>query len=108
MPDKSGVSARETLEGLLSRRLSDKARAEIEADLCGPPMPGAAAYLWEWFLELHDARPAGGMGGPASITYGDILAWCRLRGIRLAPWETAVLTALDRQFRKAMASRDKA
>ncbi|NKC30203.1 phage tail assembly chaperone [Falsiroseomonas selenitidurans] len=103
MPDKNGVSARETLEGLLARRLSDKARAEVEADLQGPPLPAAGAYLWDWFLELHDARPAGGMGGPASLTYADIQAWCGLRGVRLAPWETAALTALDRAFRRAMA-----
>ncbi|MDP3417849.1 hypothetical protein [Falsiroseomonas sp.] len=103
MPDKAGVSARETLQGLLSRNLSDKARAEVEADLYGPPLPPAAAYLWEWFLELHEARGAGGMGGPAAITYQDIQAWTGLRGIRLAPWETSVLTMLDRVFRQAMA-----
>ena len=106
MPDKNGVSGREVLEGLLARQLSPKARAETEADLYGPPLPAAGTYLWEWFLELHDARAAGGMGGPAAITYGDIRYWCDLRGIRLAPWETAVLTTLDREFRRAMAKRD--
>lgn len=43
--------------------------------------------------------------GLAAITYPDIEAWCRLRGIRLAPWETAMLTALDRAYRTAMAKR---
>jgi hypothetical protein len=84
--------------------LADQRRAELEAELHGPPLPPAAAYLWGWWSELHEARGAGGMG-LAAITYPDIEAWCRLRGIRLAPWETAMLTALDRAYRTAMAKR---
>jgi len=78
--------------------LADQRRAELEDELYGPPLSPAAAYLWGWWIELHEARGAGGMG-IAAITYPDIDAWGRLRGITLVPWECAVLTAIDRAYR---------
>jgi hypothetical protein len=68
--------------------------AKYAAELSGPECPEEARYLWAWFMELHRARPQGGMG-PGAIGYPDIQAWCGLRGVRLAPWEVEVLTALD-------------
>ncbi|WP_424813570.1 phage tail assembly chaperone [Roseococcus sp. YIM B11640] len=68
-------------------------RERAEEELSGPPKPEAAAYLWDWFLEMHRAR-GGGMG-PAAITHQDIEAWGRLKGVRLAPWELEAIQALD-------------
>lgn len=78
---------------MLKRATKPAARAEYEAELTGPPIPPALEYLWGWFHELHRTR-SGGMG-PGAIAYPDILAWCRLRGVRLAPWEVEIITALD-------------
>ena len=83
---------------MLKRDLKPARRTEIEAELAGPPMPAAGEHLWEWFLELNAARGAGGMA-MAAITYPDIAAWSALRGIRPAPWEVEILTALDRALR---------
>lgn len=66
-------------------------------------MPRAAAYLWEWFLELSAARAAGGFG-PAAITYPDIFAWSQLTGRAPAPWEVALLKQLDAVFIQVMAA----
>lgn len=94
---------RTTLEGMLGRNLRPKARAEIEAELYGgSPLFPEAEYLWLWWCELNDARAAPTMTGPAAITYPDMDAWCRLRGIRLAPWEVATLAELDRKFRSVV------
>ncbi len=93
------------LEGLLARAKTDERRTAIEADLSGPPLPPAGAYLWTWFNELNLARPSGGMG-VAAITYPDIEAWCRLLRRKPAPWEIDILKGIDGAFIRVMSQRD--
>jgi len=92
------------LEGLLSRARTDQRRAELEAELSGPPLPSAAWYLWRWFQELHCQRGATGFG-PAALTYPDLLAWSTLTARTPAPWEVEVLCALDRCWREVQAEK---
>lgn len=101
--DKDGVSERETLEGLRERAAkaarrgdaaAQKRLAEFEEDLRMPPFPEALRYLWTAFLTLR-RRVSPSMGGPAVISLPDIMAYCQLYRIRLAPWEVETLTMLD-------------
>lgn len=51
-------------------------------------------YLWRWFGELEGSRPiVDGMMLPIPAT--EYLAWTRLAGVRLRPWEVSVLRAID-------------
>jgi hypothetical protein len=72
------------------------------AELAGPGCPPGALHLWGWFLELNRRRPVGGMG-PGSIGHQDILAWCALRGVRLAPWELDALDDVEQAWFAAQA-----
>lgn len=55
------------------------------------------AYLWGWFLELSMARSIG-MDGPNPISFPDIDAWSRLRGVRLNQWELSAIRHLDQML----------
>jgi hypothetical protein len=52
--------------------------------------------VWDWFQELSCTAPATGMGA-GGITHQQILAWCRLRRVRLLPLELDWLFMLDLQ-----------
>lgn len=52
------------------------------------------AYLWGWFLELHNGRGAG-FSTLNPITYTDIEAWSRLSGNELQAWEVKAIKAID-------------
>lgn len=86
---------------MLERVRSQEKREEIEADLMGPPLPLAGAYLFGWFIELSNARGPGALG-PAPITYPDIDAWSRLTRRAPAPWEVRVIKALDGAYLRVM------
>lgn len=59
-----------------------------------PELPPAVAYLWRAFTRIRRRR--GGNGFSASpIEWGDIDAFMRLSGVRLAPWEVEVIEDLD-------------
>lgn len=85
---------RETFEGLLQRAKTPEKRAEYEAELAVPEIPRGAEYLWKIFMRLHARRQSTGMG-PARISWGELADFQRLTGMRLAPWEVAILEQLD-------------
>lgn len=65
-----------------------------EADLEGPDFPDVVGYLWDYFMELHAARPVGAMGaGP--LTFEGIKAWSDLTHRELSPWEVKALKDID-------------
>ena len=51
--------------------------------LDGPPLPVAARHLWSWFVELNAGRSWIGFR-PAALSYTEIDAWVRLKGLTLA------------------------
>jgi hypothetical protein len=69
------------------------AGATPDPRLAGRP-PAAAAALWDAFLSLNAARPAG--LAPSAITPADMLAWQQLHGVRFTAWEVDTLQAMDR------------
>lgn len=62
-----------------------------------PNLPAGSAVLWRAFAELSSAR---GMDatGPASITFSEIEAWCRLSRTPLAPHHVETIRAMDAAF----------
>jgi hypothetical protein len=101
MPDKDGVTYRETIRTLLDRVRRSGGRpervAELEAELSAPPLPAALAYLWATFCRLATRRSSNGWG-PNLITYLEIDAFQRVTGFRFAPWEIELIETLDRMF----------
>lgn len=65
-----------------------------------PALPDGCGPLWRDFMELHNAR-AWGMGGPMPISFVEIDAWQRVRGVRLAAWEIAAVKAGDAAYMRA-------
>ena len=59
-----------------------------------PTFPEDLLYLWEWFIDLGNARPQG-YAGPAPISFSEIKAWSELMGIKLSGWEVEALKDLD-------------
>lgn len=56
--------------------------------------PALLAHIWQWFLELNQARQYSEMGA-MSITFSEILAWSTLSGVSPEPYEVRVLKQLD-------------
>ena len=54
-------------------------------------------YIWAVFLQLHSARSSNGYSANP-IPYSEIVAWCALTRVRLAPWEIATLRSVDLAF----------
>lgn len=76
------------------------------AELDGPDLPEAIAYVWGWYLELDAARSGNGWA-PNPLGYGEIAAWAKLTGRRPTRFEVAVLRALDGVFFRQV-SKDRA
>ena len=66
-------------------------------DLIEPPLPGALAHVWHWFLELSAARGSTGFG-PAPIGYRDMADWSRMTGAQPTPFEVGLLREIDLQY----------
>lgn len=66
-----------------------------------PPLPPALAYLWAWFADLDESRPAG--MGLAALSWADIAAYFSLHRIKPQPWEVETLRRIDRAYRKCCA-----
>jgi hypothetical protein len=92
-----GETTRAHLEAVATR-MKGAAAEDARAKLTPPPMPPELAYLWEWWIELHAARPESAHG-IAPFTYGELAAWSRLTGVEPTAWETATLLTLDRVYR---------
>lgn len=63
----------------------------------GPRPPAGCGPLWRDFMELHNSR-SWGEGGPKPISFVELDAWQRVRGVRLAAWEIAAVRAADAGF----------
>ena len=61
-----------------------------------PPVafPAGLEYLWRWFQEVEAGRSYAD-GVPLPIPSSEYLAWARLGGVHLRPWEVQTLRALD-------------
>ncbi|WP_430515437.1 phage tail assembly chaperone [Aureimonas ureilytica] len=102
---ETGVSHRETIEGLLKRARTPEKREELESELHSDALPLAGRYLWDIFTRLHNRRSSGGFG-VSPITWPDIDAFVRLTRSALSPWEIEVIEDCDAAFLGAIAKRD--
>lgn len=55
--------------------------------------PEVVAHIWGWFWELDSGRQTG--MGISLLSYSEIEAWSRLRGVRLDPFELRAIKAMD-------------
>lgn len=62
----------------------------------GPEIPYAGLRVWGLFLKLHEQRGTG--FGPCPISYRDMVAFARISGEAIRPWEAEIIRALDREF----------
>jgi len=65
--------------------------------LVAPEFPDIISHLWEWFIELHNARPRTGMGA-SPIAYSEIVAWSSLTRVTPSPWEVGIIKKIDSMF----------
>lgn len=70
-----------------------------------PEFPEGLELLWSDFLELHSSRGSTGTG-PARITFADIEAWQRIRGVTLLPWEVDCIRKADDGFMHSLRGKD--
>lgn len=76
---------------------SGSSAAQAELDAAAAADAGPAAYLWDWFLELHSARTSSGFG-PAPIGFAELAAWARLTRRTPSAFEVMALRALDHVY----------
>lgn len=78
----------------MKRARSPERAAEIQSELELPPFPEELRYLWQAFVRLRNRLSGNGMG-PCRIGLQDLDAFDRLSGMRLTPWEFAIIEQLD-------------
>ena len=54
----------------------------------------ALGYIWQAYIRLRRRTPVG-FSGPQPITFADLDAFVRHGGLRLAPWEIAIIEQID-------------
>lgn len=59
-------------------------------------LPECALHVWQWYHELSSTRQCG--MSINAISYFEIDAWSRLKGIRLYGWELDCITGIDQAF----------
>lgn len=64
--------------------------------MTAPPLDPACAYLWNIWVELHQARGYG--MAPNPISWLDLDAYARLTDERFLPWEARAVRAVDEAF----------
>jgi hypothetical protein len=60
-----------------------------------PPLK-TGEYLIGYLFEVGPTMAAGGYPGP--ITNTELVSWCELTGIQLAPWESRMLRRLSHEY----------
>lgn len=71
-------------------------------------LPAGCGLLWRDFCELHRTRPrVGHNAAPAAISYQDIDAMQRVRGIDLQAWEVEAIRAADMAYFEHLAEGSK-
>lgn len=96
-PAAGGGALRDHLEQV-ARQTGKQPRQLAEE----PELWAAAEHIWEWFLELHAARPTA--LGPQPISYGEIAAWATVNRLSPQLWELDALRAVDGSWRSALAA----
>jgi hypothetical protein len=91
-PQKDGAAYRAHLDK--AAKMSGPIAAQARAELKGPPLPEACAYVWTWFIELNAARAAG-FSGATPLGFPEIEAWARATGRQLRRLELQWIKALD-------------
>ena len=91
MPD--GLTQRDHLQAYA------QSCGETPPDLILPPIPSGLELIWDIFLQLHHMRGSG--MGPNAIGASDLLAYQRINGIELNPWELDCIYALDQVAQQA-------
>lgn len=81
----------------MNRARTDERRAELEVELRLPDFPEPVRYLWDKFHTIR-AQTTGNGFGPGPIGWGALDSFVRLSGVRLAPWEVEIITALDQAW----------
>ena len=97
--DDSGATLRSVLISQMERAEArgDFAKADALAEhAAGPGMPAGGGYLWSIYESLLDEREYAGMGQPVPLRAASIIAWCRLYGRRMSPWDAETIKAMDR------------
>lgn len=51
------------------------------------------AYIWDWFVELHNTRQSGFSANP--INFQEIESFCRMSGALIPYWELSVIRKID-------------
>ena len=69
------------------------AQEELDRTTC----PEGVEHVYGWFLELS-ARRGFGPGGAFALSFADIDAWQRVRGVTLLARELEWILALDRRW----------
>lgn len=72
-----------------------------------PAQPKGTEQLWRDFLELHDSRGSTGWGA-ARITFNDLFAWQKVRGVMLEAWEVDLIRKADNLWMSEFAPKPKA
>ncbi|WP_446718056.1 phage tail assembly chaperone [Cupriavidus sp. OTU4054] len=85
---KDGSTVRENLESV-ARQTGRRPEG-----LDGPALPAAGFQVWQWFMDLNSARPAGLALSP--ISFSDMKAFFDLIGERPEGWQLAAIRRLDR------------
>ena len=67
------------------------------AELDVADLPVEVAYIWEYFVRLNTKRTNGGMA-PNPISDEQVLAWQTRHRIRLDPFESGCIDALDQVY----------
>ena len=60
-----------------------------------PELPASCFNIWKIFVDLHNARPSGGMG-VSPVLYSEIKAYCDLHNEGLEEWELYLIRAFDK------------
>jgi len=92
---------------LLARAKTPERKAELRAQLDGPPLPQSAARIWQLYGELAGERDYAGMGQPLRIKARDILAWRQLYRRSITPYEARLIALLDGEFLAAQSDQDR-
>ncbi|WP_158250636.1 hypothetical protein [Novosphingobium sp. HII-3] len=65
----------------------------MRAEKVDPVLPeNPAPYLTDWFLEI------GPTAGEIALGWPDLVAWSRLTGVELTPWEARTIRRLSKTF----------
>lgn len=68
--------------------------------------PSGTEWIWNTFLQLHQARQSTG-SGPQPISFTELYSWSRLTGIPLDLYEITAIRTLDSAWMEWATKKDK-